>query len=225
MPRISTPAIEGHFQAAKWSKIQALVDATELSQLFLAMEPFTIYPLSGALPREAFPMQKEAYLSAYENWIDTLKRGEVPTGFGPFNATMWTRSSESLWLQQLPNNRYIARPREPFLQVQVHHVGYSLVDKVFRPMSLTQDALFWGLQFSFPQVCEDPILGMLDRNLPHADLFQVVRKWSRDYTVATPMQVDGKRENLPIRLGKQCFSWVNNHPGLKEKNLAVQEIL
>jgi hypothetical protein len=222
---ISTPKVEGLFQAAKWVKIQALVDEEELSHLLRSLEPFAIYPLAGSLAIEDFPMPKEAYLSAYRGWIEGLKKGNIPTDFGCLNATMWARSSDSLWLQEFPGKRYAARPREPFLQVQVHQMGYSLVDKVFRSMSLTQDSIFWGLQFSFPQVFEHPEKGFLETDLTNADLFQIVRKWSRNYTIATPMKGEEGRENLPIRLGKNCFSWINRHPGLVAKGLSVLEII
>lgn len=223
--KISTPKIEGHFQAAKWIKIQALVEADELSELMRALDPFMIFPLAGILPLESFPCPQETFLDAYRGWLDALKRGEPPTGFGPLNASMWTRSSDALWLHELPGKRYVAKPKEPFLQVQIHHMGFSHVDKVFRPMSLTQDSLFWGLQFSFPQVFEDPEKGILEtHDFPNAKLFQIVRKWSRDFTVATPMLVDGVRDNLPIRLGKGCFPWINSHPGFASKGISVLEV-
>ena len=153
-PRISTPALEGQFQAAKWIKIQALVDETELALLF--QEPFLIYPLSGTFPRSAFPMKKETYLEIYKSWIDALKSNTVPKENRDINAVAWMRSSDSLWLQQIPGDRYMAKPCEPFVQVQIHQMGYSDVDQEFRPMILSQNSIFWGLQFSFPQVYQDP---------------------------------------------------------------------
>jgi hypothetical protein len=190
------------------------------------MGPFAIYPMAGALPIDTFPMPKEEFLVTYMSWIDSLKKGEIPSNFGCLNASMWTRSSDSLWLQELPGKRYMARPRVPFLQVQVHHMGFSLVDKVFRPMSLSQDGIFWGLQFSFPQIYEHPRDGIVETMQSEgAEMFQIVRKWSRDCTIATPILVDETRENLPIRIGKNCFSWVNRHPGLISKQLSVLEII
>lgn len=214
--------MQGQFQAARWLKIQALLDDVELASLMQALEPFSIYPLSGALPREAFPMPKERYLATYRGWIEGLKAGIVPTSFGSLNASMWTKSAESLWFQEFPDKRVVAKPKEPFLLVQVHFMGYSRVDKVFRPMSLSQDSIFWGLQFSFPQIYEHTEKGIVEAgDHPNAVLFQRVRKWSRDNTRPTPMNVEGARENLPIRIGKNCLSWVNDHPALVAKELHV----
>jgi hypothetical protein len=79
---ISTPAKEGRFQAAKWLKIQMLVDAEELASLMQAVGVFSIYPLAGSLPIDAFPMLQESYLAAYGSWIEELKAGGTPTSFG-----------------------------------------------------------------------------------------------------------------------------------------------
>jgi hypothetical protein len=223
MTRISTPQIEGSFQAAKWLKIQALVEPDELAVLF--DEVFEIYPLSGAFPLESFPMKKGEFLTAYRSWIEGLKEGIVPSDetLRAFNATAWASSSSAMWLQEIPGKKYLAKPCEPFMQCQVHQMGYSTVDGEFRPMILSRESIFWGLQFSFPQVYQHPKTGEFF-DVEDFGLFQAVRKWSREHTVATPMFVDGKRVNIPIRLGKRCFPWINSHPQLKAKGLSVVEL-
>lgn len=226
MFRISTPSAEGLFQAAKWLKIQVLIDQEELAHLFDRLDPFEIYPLAGALSLESFPMKKETYLQVYGSWIDALKESKIPFSPGEMNASMWSTSPDSLWLQEISGKRYVARARLPFLQVQVHQMVYSDADKIFRPMSLSKESIFWGLQFSFPQVFEHPEKGFLKpAEFLNANLFQTVRKWSRDCTLATPMMIDGVRQNLSIRLGKKCFSWINRHPQLKIRGLSVLELM
>ncbi|HEX2582832.1 MAG TPA: hypothetical protein VHL30_01815 [Chlamydiales bacterium] len=223
MTRISTPQIEGNFQAAKWLKIQALVEPEELALLFNNV--FEIYPLSGGYSFDQFPLKKGEFLSAYRTWIEALKEGTPPKDeeLRLFNATAWVSSPSAIWLQEIPGKKYLARPSEPFLQCQVHQMGYSTVDGEFRPMVLSRESIFWGLQFSFPQVYQHPKTGEFF-DVEKFDLFQSVRKWSREHTVATPMLVGGKRVNIPIRLGKGCFSWINQHPQLKAKGLSVVEL-
>ena len=114
---------------------------------------------------------------------------------------------------------------EPIVQIQVHQMSYSPVDGEFRPMVMSRESIFWGLQFSFPQIYQDPkSLELLEvEEGINLELFQSVRRWIRDNTAPTPMVVGGGRVNLPIRLGKKCFSWINNHPQLKAKQLSVLE--
>jgi hypothetical protein len=222
LPRISTPAIEGPFQAAKWIKIQALVDQAELE--ILLQEPFFIYPLSGAFPLSAFPVAKKKYLENYSESIEALKMGGIPNETKDLNVVAWANSPESVWLQQIPGDRYMVKPCEPFVQVQIHQMGFSEVDREFRPMILSQASIFWGLQFSFPKIYQEPKT-LAIKESEESELFQVIRQWVRNYTLPTPMMVHGKRVNIPMRLGKNCFSWINKHPQLLNKNLSVMELI
>jgi len=222
MIRISTPEIEGSFQAAKWLKIQALVEPEELAVLF--EENFSIFPLSGAFGLDDFPMKKETFLRAYRSWIEELKEGKVPNEtLRGFSASAWVLDSSSVWLHQIPNGKYLARVNAPFLQCQIHQMGYSTVDGEFRSMILSQESIFWGLQFSFPQVYQHPKTGELFE-VEDSSFFKRVRTWAKEHSVPTPMVVDGKRVNIPIRLGKRCFPWINRHPQLRAKNLSVLEL-
>ncbi len=224
-PLISTPSAEGFFQAAKWLKVQALLDGEALANL---LGDALLFPLSGLFRLDELPLSKERFISAYSSWIEGLKEGKVPSEseLRSFAAIAWTCSSDSLWLQEVPGQRYMVKPREPIVQIQVHQMGYSTVDHVFRPMMMSKESIFWGLQFSFPQIYQHPKtmeLLEVEEGL-NAELFQMIRRWIRENTIATPMMVDGKRNNIPIRLGKTCFSWINRHPQLLAKNLSVLQL-
>lgn len=218
MTRISTLAAEGQFQAAKWIKIQALVDEEELR--ILMQESFTIYPLSGMFSLEEFPMSKEDYLSIYGKLIEAIRSGKLPSEAKNIQAVAWVENEEAIWLQELPGKKFLAKPSAPFVQVQLHSMGYSPVDGEFRPMILSQDAIFWGLQFSYPLVYQQPKSQELLESEDSA-LFQAIRKWIRDYTIPTPMKVGDRKVNLPIRIGKNCLSWINSHPQLGKKGLSL----
>jgi hypothetical protein len=48
-----------------------------------------------------------------------------------------------------------------------------------------------------------------------------MQQWVRSHTIATPFEVEGKKVNVPIRLGKECLSRINSHPQLQAKGLRV----
>jgi hypothetical protein len=54
---------------------------------------------------------------------------------------------------------------------------------------------------------------------PNTSLFLALSRWVRQNTLPTPIFDGAKRINLPVRLGKRCFSWIGNHPRLIEKGL------
>jgi hypothetical protein len=228
LPRISTLAEEGLFQAAKWLKTQALLSGDELEKLLDSLAPFELFPLSGAYPLTELPTSIEKFVVTYRGWIEQLQQGTLPTdeSMRPYKALLLTQVPDNVWLQAMPSGRYLVKPCGPFIQVQIHHMTYSSVDKSFRPMTLSADSIFWGLQFSFPQVYQDPkTQEFIEEEMgPNEDAFRVLRKWVREFTMATPMWVEGKRVNLPIRIGKECMPWINRHPQLQAKGIQVLEI-
>jgi len=217
--KISTPAVEGQFQAAKWLKVQALLDGVELEQLLKALMPHELFPLSGTYGLEQLPLK--SFVSEYSAWIEQLQRGVVPQPTQ--KALCLTRDPESVWLQQMPNDLFAVKPCRPYIQVQVHYMQYSPVDGQFRSMTFGPETIFWGLQFAFPQVFQDPKSGQfVDEDLgPNEGVFRDLRRWVREHTTPTPMLVDSKQVNLPVRLGKHCKSWIHQHPQLKARGLYV----
>jgi len=78
-------------------------------------------------------------------------------------------------------------------------------------------SVFWGIQMSYPQIYQDPkTMELMEiEESPNMELFQKIRGWVRDATRATPFIVEGKRVNSPIRIGKNCLSWIGRHPQLR----------
>jgi hypothetical protein len=209
------------FQGAKWLKIQALLDGSELKSLFQCLGEVKIFPLGIPMEAQSFPIEADAYVSSYASWVDALKKGEIPSGdaLRTLNMTLWCEDETSVTISELKNGRYLVRPKKASLQVQIHSMGYSTVDRTFRPMVLGQDTIFWGLQWSFPQVGQDPQTGEIFELKPHP-WFVKIRQWTRDNAIPTPMLVDGVKTHLPIKIGKQCLSWIGQHPQLAKLGVA-----
>ena len=210
----------GGYQASKWLKVQVLCDADELAQLFELLHPFRIYPLGGFVQNPCPPIAHGAFLQEYGSWIEGLKKKQLPLDvqLKRLLACAWTAHDEALELQEVAGERYLVRVAQPVIQVQSHFFTYSTLDKVFHSMSMGMGSIFWGIQISYPQIYQDPITQELleGADSPNAELFQKVRQWSRDVTRATPFIAEGQKIHVPMRLGKKCFSWIENHPQLSE---------
>jgi hypothetical protein len=221
--RISTPEAEGIYQGSKYLKYQVLCDASELKNLFIRLNPFWIYPLTALGSGD--PINPDSFIQVYGTWIEMLKQGKVPTDaeLRVLLACVFAADPSSLWKQEIPGGRYIVKMGGPIVQVQAHFFSYSALDAVFRPMTMGANTIFWGLQFSFPQIYQEPKtmeFREVDESL-EADLFQKIKQWVRDETRATPFVVDEKKTNVPIRLGKNCFSWIHHHPQLLQQKIGV----
>ncbi|NGX60374.1 MAG: hypothetical protein KR126chlam3_01547, partial [Chlamydiae bacterium] len=136
---------------------------------------------------------------------------------------VFTASPDLLYAMPLKENKYLIKAKRPVIQLQRHHFIYS---DGFYSGIIGEKSITWGIQFSYPQLFLDTktgIIGKVEKNdrFPNTALFQRLTKWVRDNTSATPFCIKEKRVNQPIRLGKKCFSWINNHPELKERGLYV----
>jgi hypothetical protein len=221
--RTSTPALEGVYQGSKYLKHHVLCDSAELSELFSILGSFSIYPLTGLV--DGLPIDSERFIQEYGRWIEELKKGRLPSDadLRRLLACVFTAEPDALWKQEVPRGRFLIKMGKPCVQVQAHFFTYSPIDAVFRPMTMGQASIFWGLQFSFPQIYQDPKtmeFFEIDES-PNQELFQKIKQWARDMTRATPFIVDEKRVNVPIRLGKNCFSWIHHHPQLIEQKIGV----
>ncbi len=216
----SHPSIEGIYQGSKWLKLQMLIDREEMDALFAALAPFSIFPITGIVNGE--PITSSFFLEEYGRWIEGLKQGIAPdeVSLRRLLACVWTRNADDLYLQEVAEGKYLTKIRHPVLQVQAHFFTYSPLDHVFRPMSMGKESVFWGLQFSYPQIYQDPKTMELIE-LEEKGFYRLIQLWTREWTLPTPFFVDGKKTNSPIRLGKRCFSWVNAHPQLKYQKISI----
>jgi hypothetical protein len=87
------------------------------------------------------------------------------------------------------------------------------------------DAISWGIQLSFPQIFEDPKTGEAVEALalPNGLLFREMQRWARKNTRPTPISVEGKKQNLVARIGKENIERARSHPKLREQGIEIDE--
>lgn len=214
MLKISHPEIEGIFQGSKWLKFQLLCDAKELGLLFERLTSCQLFPLTGI--HNGLPISHSFFLEQWEKWIEGLKKGVVPAAeeLRLLFASALTDEPDALWLQAVADKGFLLKLRRPILQLQAHFFTFSSVDKVFRPMSMGPGSIFWGIQFSWPQIYQDP-KSMQFCETGKKPIFETVREWVKEVSRPVPFLVEGEKIFSPIRLGRNCFSWIANHPQLK----------
>jgi hypothetical protein len=227
--RVTDFASESPMEASKWLNLQALISEEEMNHLLEALGYFEIY-FTGVLTRPGEEqVSKEDFLNKYRFYIEALMQGDIPeeSVYRSFFNTIFTVSSDCLYAIPASNGRQLIRASKPIVQLQAHSMDYSILDGKFRSMVFGLDSILWGLQFSYPQLYLDPetkeILTIADNEMfPNTALFKKLQKWLRQETIPTPFQVGSNKINVPIRLGKKCLGWINKHPQLLKKNLAVQ---
>ncbi|MBI3508559.1 MAG: hypothetical protein HY069_02830, partial [Chlamydiia bacterium] len=194
--RISNHNAEGTFQASKWLKLAVLCDEGELAELLDGS--FAIVPLTGIFDGKV--LEPSRFVSVFAEWIAALKQGKVPTDreLRKILACAWVHDRNAIWLQEVVGKGFLAKIARPVVQVQAHFFSYSSLDGQFRSMSMGEGSVFWGLQFSYPQVYQDPQTMEIDQ-VGRGELFEKIQTWSRERTRPTPFIAENKKTNVPIR--------------------------
>jgi len=223
---ISSPDREGVLQVSKSRKLPVLLNYEEIKSLIAHLGEFCIFDVSRPLSLDSAEIPKSEFLRAYRDYIETIERGDMieESSLLPYFSSIWTLFPEGVYAQKLPNGKFLIKTKIPAIQLQRHH--FIFTDQ-FHSGVMGSESITWGIQFSYPHLFMDPkskAIGKVEKSaqFPNTDLFQRLAKWVRSHTRPTPFVVREKISNQPMRLGKGCFGFINNHPQLKEKNLYVQ---
>lgn len=226
--RISSLSQEPPLQVGKWLRVQALLSCEEMQQLFARLGNFLLFQVSGAVKEGEEEISYQTFLDNYCDYLTQLEKGIQPKEekYIPFFSSVMTKEAEALYAIPVAGERRLVKPCKPVIQLQAHRVDYSSVDQKFRSMVFGIESITWGIQFSYPQIYEDPQTKEIHQisksaRFPNTALFHDLRKWMRDYTIPTPFIVNAAKINVPIRLGKECLTWINKHPQLIKKGIQV----
>lgn len=217
------------YHASKWLSVALLIDADEMHSLFHSLGKFQIFNVGCVVKNDEALISHETFLLRYAHYIESLKSGHLPedSTYRQLFSSVFTVSADHLHPLNVGTDNLLMRVTKPVIQLQAHHLDYSKADGKFRPMVLGQNSVSWGIQFSYPQLFEDPKNRSVHKvedtpQFPNTSLFRTLQKWTRQFTVPTPFIVDEKLTNVPMRLGKNCFAWINCHPQLEKKGLKVK---
>lgn len=208
---------------SKWMKHQVLLDAAEMEGLFAHLSPFTLYNVSEIVPLQDLIIETEEFLKTYRHYIESLKNGVSSFDFTTkryFSAAL-TVTSEALYPHPIDKGRYMAKPLLPLIQLQQHRFFPSKEAGAFHPMVMSQESVHWGIQFAYPQIFQRGNLYTKVSDLPNTPLFTQLIQWLRKATVPTTFFWREKKIATPLRLGRECFHWINHHPQLIQQGIRV----
>ncbi|MFT4553070.1 MAG: hypothetical protein ACI9S8_001704 [Chlamydiales bacterium] len=226
--RVSTPQKEGKLQVSKWLQSQVLLDVSEMEALLEELGEAQLFSTGRLVEKGKSFVIKRDFLDCYIDYVESLKKGQLPddSNFRSFFGSVFTVTPDVLYSMEIEDGRELVHPTRPVLQMQAHSIGYSVEEGKFRPMVLGKDSILWGIQFSYPQLFQDNETLSVEKveeteKFPNTQLFRKLQRWVRHNTRATPFIIGDKKTNVPMRLGKKCFEWINKHPQLIKKGIKV----
>ncbi|CAM0117797.1 hypothetical protein [Rhabdochlamydiaceae symbiont of Dictyostelium giganteum] len=216
------------FSVSKWLKQQVLLDQEEMRLCLEWIAPLHIYAVGSILPLESLEVQKQEFLEEYALYISHLQDGVFMDPSRRVISSVLTRDRGAIYPEEIRPNGWMAKLAAPLIQLQHHKFFPSKVDHKIHPMVMSLDAVSWGLQFGFPQIFFDPVQGTYqktwgDKTFSNAAVFSELLKWLRNHSVPTTFLWEGVKINTPIRLGKNCFKWIEAHPQLKNHGITVRQ--
>jgi hypothetical protein len=231
MLKTSTLLAEGAYKTSKLLKVPVLLESEEMKDLLDALGEVLFFETGGIFDKEKGILNRAEFIALYAEYIESLKKcvsPEIKKFASSFSSAM-SISPDLLYSVSVDEKRHIIKARKPVIQLTLNQIQYSKEDNSFRSMVYGEGAITWGVQFSYPQIYQNPhtqeILDVDESpEFPNTAVFHTLQKWIRHNSMATPFIVEGVRINVPIRLGKKCFSWINNHPDLVKKGIKVRAL-
>lgn len=216
------------FHASKWLKHPLLIDEDEMKALLEEIGDCFICHASGVVNKEDAFVSKSKLLEVYSSYVQAIKQGLTinEREVRRFFCNYFTYDLSCLYAVPVAGERLLIKVARPVVQMQFHHFFPSAMDGKFHSMVMTDDNVHWGVQFSYPQIFEDPkthqFFKVNEQDFPNTILFKKIIRWVRSHTVPTPFIFQGVRTRVPFRLGKSCFGWIRNHSALKAKGIIVE---
>lgn len=213
------------FQVSKWVNIPLLIDGHEMADLIQQIPSFKVYDVQRITSKEEGIYSPSYFLEHYCSYVEYLKKGEIPPSseFRALFSSMWSVTEEALYSLPAEEDKRLIKPLEPSIQTKPNQIRYSYEGKIFRSDVFGSSSISWGIQIAFPHLFLDPktFEATHTRQFPNMALFLAIQRWIRYATRATPFVVQNEKINSPIRLGKECFSWIHQHVQLKTNGIEI----
>lgn len=175
----------------------------------------------AVLAESALFTDPETYQAHYKNYLDVLKRGELPGHELRASLTStWSCEPDLIALEPVRKTGdeefYIARLTSPAIQVRLHVLAYSPIDHSFHSMSVGKEAIPWGLEFSYAGLVQrGSEVETVDHAAPNSQLFRTLQRWMRHQTEPALIKGEGFERRLSARISPSCKTWINEHPTME----------
>lgn len=219
--RTSTVEIEGEYKCAKWLHHAVLFSESELEDFLSCLGPCFFLPLAEPVSQGSWCVRKEVVIDRYREYLEMVRnQSDLPSStVRRFFSLGLTSSLEDVYALPLSGDRIFIKPCRPIVQVQLYRCYFS-AEKKFHPMILHPNSFSFGLQFSYPQIYEDPHTHQFSKVLQdvtfsNTKVYKNIVSWIRSHTKPFTVVADGIVIPAPFRVGKGGEDPLSYHLGLK----------
>lgn len=223
---VSLPQAQNRYRASKWIAFQMLLTRNELEDLFNEISAQVFCCIAKVDEEKNLLYHKESYLSLYTSYLEALKSQNkflIKQLLISLNVAL-AYDESSLYKVLAPNNKCLIKIKKPCIQVKPFNFVYHFGLEKFLTNIKSEEAIYFGLEFSFPQIFQDPqsqeIQSLFKNNLSLSETyFNKIRLFVREKTKPAKFLISDKRKVATFRIGKTCAGFVEELSFLKEKQL------
>ncbi len=221
---------EGPYLVSRWLKIQVLLDASELQALMTELSPFSIFCVSSVVDKSSAGVLHQLFYESYLSYITALKRGEAidEQETQHLFSSVWTRTLDSLYTQEINEEKLIIRIKEPVIQLRPASFVFSSLDQKIYPMVKGKQSISWGLEFSYPHLYQDPHTKDVcsvakEKRFVNTAFFRQLMRFLRKASLPVTFIKDDLSLTTSLRIGKKMIPDIMHHPQLLKHHLSVKE--
>ncbi len=213
---------KGIMHCSKWLRHAVLFELDELQDFLTELGPHVFVPTS-LVTEDSWQILDVDFKKEYELYLSELldENAALDISRRRFFSLMLSSSTDDFYAMPTSNNRFAIKACRPVIQIQLYHAFISPLDKKIHPMVLHPEGFSFGLQFSYPQIYEDPLTHefskvLLDDAFPCTILFKKMVQWFRKNTKPVSFSLYGNKIHAPFREGKASSGWALKHKGLRK---------
>lgn len=225
--RNSTMDQEGALKVSSFIKIPLLIDDFEMENLCQFFGDISFYNTQGVSDFTHGILKAPEFMEHYRSYINALKENKIialKKSYPIFSYAL-SVTPDIFYEVKVDETRRVIKATKPPIQMQPHEFFFSQESETFYSMVFSEKSISYGIQFSYPNLYQNPHtheVYNVDETFPNTSFFKNFRQWVRNNTVPSSFVVNGKKYNLPYRVGKGCFSWLSKHPQLLENQIFVK---
>lgn len=186
------------YTPSKWIHLSFFFTTEELKDILSSFEKLYFFSLKNPLYQSEICKSKKDLVDTYDEEIATFLQGEKKEYLKEILPLALTSDPHDLSLKKLADERVLVCIRKPLVLVRPHYFAISELDQ-----RITKgNAIFWGIQFSYPLVYIDPVTQQIKEGMkaPNAALFTYLRKWARSHTKLAHFKMRGELIKSPYRI-------------------------
>ncbi len=220
--KVSSVEEEGLIHCSKWLRHAVLFTLEEWEDFITAIGN-PMFVVAAVVDRSSWKVSPTEFKDKYLLYLEHVrKETTLPSpAMRRFFNLMISPSVDDFYAVGVGADRFIIKPKLPIIQMQMYHAFISDLDRQIHPMVLHPKSFSFGMQFSYPQIYEDPVSHtfskvLLDSQFPSSDVFKKMVQWFRTNTKPVSILLDGKTLHAPFRQGKSSNELVAGNLGLQK---------